>query len=99
MIISDTTSVNYGKKNRVVDQLQRIFLEKNISKPQFISCQHHILDRIFRLVMDEELVGSTKSPNIEYPFVSELLNNYDVLKAKFVDGTEKIVINQAGEIT
>ena len=41
--------------------------------------------------MDEELVGSTKSLNIEYPFVAELLNNYDVLKAKFVDGTEKTV--------
>ena len=98
-MISDTTSVNYGKKNRVVDQLQRIFLEKNISKRQIISCQHHILDRIFCLVMDEEFVGSTESPNIEYPFVSELLNDYDVLNAKFVDGTEKIVINQAGEIT
>jgi len=58
-----------------------------------------LLDRIFLWVMDEELVGSTKSLNIEYPFVAELLNNYDVLKAKFVDGTEKIVINQAGEMT
>ena len=69
MIVADTTSVNTGKKSGVVDRLQRKFADKGISKPQFISCQHHILDRILRLVMDEELGGNTRSPNVEYPFV------------------------------
>ena len=41
--------------------------------------------------MDEEIGGSTKSPNIEYPFVPQLINSYEELQAKFVNGTEVIV--------
>jgi hypothetical protein len=91
MIIADTTSVNTGKKNGVVVRLQRKFLEKGASKPQFISCQHHVLDRILRVVMDEELGGKTSSPNIEYPFVPQLLKDYEELKDHFVHGTEEIL--------
>ena len=91
MIIADTTSVNTGKRSGVVVSLKRMFSEKGFSQPQFISCQHHVLDRILRLVMDEELGGNTTSPNIEYPFVSELLKNYDELKARFENGTEEII--------
>ena len=46
---------------------------------------------ILRVVMDEEIGGSTKSPNIEYPFVPQLMNIYKELQAKFVNGTEVIV--------
>ena len=91
MIITDTTNVNTGKRNGVVVKLQRMFKLKGVTIPQFIGCQHHVLDRILRLVMDEELGGDTKSPNIEYPFVSELLNKYDELKDKFVNGTVEIL--------
>jgi hypothetical protein len=90
MIVADTTSVNTGKKGGVVVRLQQKFSENGGSKPQFIGCQHHILDRILRVVMDEELGGKTKSPNIEYPFVSELVENYEELKAEFENGTEDI---------
>ena len=31
------------------------------------------------------------SPNIEYPFVPQLMNSYEELQAKFVNGTEVIV--------
>ena len=61
MIVADTTSVNTGRKSGVVVQLQKIFLEKTGCKPQFVSCQHHVLDRILRLVMDEELGSYTGS--------------------------------------
>ena len=91
MIVADTTSVNTGKKNGVVVILQRMFTEKRINKPQFISCQHHVLDRILRLVMDEELGSKTQSPNIEYPFVSQLLKEYEQLKTQFDNGTEVIL--------
>jgi len=30
--------------------------------------QHHVLDRILRLVMEDELLGSTKSPDIDFFF-------------------------------
>ena len=79
MTVADTTSVNTGKKNGMVVKLQQMFSEKGFDKPLFISCQHHILDRILRVVMDEELGGSTTSPNIEYPFVYQLMNSYEGL--------------------
>ena len=91
MSVADKTSVNTRKKNGVVAQLHRIFLEKDINKLQFINCQHHILEKILCVVMDEELTDSTKSPNIKYRFVPELLKKYEKLKAEFVNGTEHFV--------
>ena len=65
--------------------------EKNGSpRPKFISCQHHVLDRILRLVMDDELHGSTKSPFINYYFVKDLTSKYDHLKKVFSNGKAKI---------
>lgn len=90
MIVADTTSVNTGKKTGVVVRLQQMFEEKGHPKPKFISCQHHVLDRVLRVVMDDELHGSTKSPNIEYFFVQDLMSNYDQLKAAFSNGKTEI---------
>ena len=90
MIVSDTTAVNTGEKNGVVVRLQRLFLEKGVEKPLFVSCQHHILDKILRMVMDELLGGETASPNIEYPFVVQLMTQYDELKLQFDNGKEEI---------
>lgn len=91
MIVADTTSVNTGKRSGVVVRLQQIFSEKGFTKPLFISCQHHVLDRILRVVMDQELGGNTTSPNVEYPFVSELTKRYEELKEQFVNGSEEIL--------
>ena len=71
MIIADTTSVNTGKCSGVVVCLKRMFSEKGFSQPQFISCQHHVLDRILRLVMDQELGGNTTSPTRVFRFFDE----------------------------
>ncbi|QQP48958.1 Uncharacterized protein FKW44_009448, partial [Caligus rogercresseyi] len=68
MIIADTTSVNTGKKSGVVIRLQQMFEKNGSPRPKFISCQHHVLDCILRIVMDDELHDSTKSPDIEYFF-------------------------------
>ncbi|QQP39678.1 Uncharacterized protein FKW44_013477, partial [Caligus rogercresseyi] len=72
MIIADTTGVNTGKKSGVVIRLQQMFEKNGSPRPKFISCQHHVLDRILRIVMDDELHDSTKSPDIEYFFVKDL---------------------------
>ncbi|CAH0560581.1 unnamed protein product [Brassicogethes aeneus] len=69
MIVADTTSMNTGKRTGVVVWLQEKFEEKCHPKPKFISCQNHVLDLFIWVVMDNELHGSTKSPNIEYFFV------------------------------
>ena len=74
MIVADTTNMNISKKAGVVVRLQQMFEEKGHSKPKFISCQHHVLDRVFRVVMGV-LYGSTKSPNVEYFFVQDLMSN------------------------
>ena len=40
--------------------------------------------------MDEEHGGTTMSPKIEYPLVSQLVKKYGELKSSFVNGTEEI---------
>ena len=52
------------------------------------------------IVMDQELGANTSlsSPNIEYFFVRNLMNYYDTLKSKFVNGTDEIIqVGQGGE--
>ena len=84
MIIVDTTRVNSGKKNGVFVILQRKFTENCISKPQFISFQNHVLDRTLLLVMAEKLGNKIQLSNIEYPFVSQLLKEYEQLKNSLI---------------
>jgi len=90
MIVGDTTNVNTGKQYGVMVRLQIMFNSRGHLAPQFISCQHHVLDRILCLVM-EKLGASTTSPNIEYFFIRNLINNYETLKSKFVNGTDEII--------
>lgn len=83
MIVCDTTSVNTGNKNGVVRLLKNYFESIFLPPPQYVGCQHHILDLVLRYVMDEILGGKTSSPNIHYDFVVELQNNYIHLKNTF----------------
>ena len=90
MTVADITSVNTGKKTGIVVRLQQMFEEKGHPKAKFISCQHQVLDRVLRVVLDDELHGSTKSPNVEYFFVQDLMSYYDKLKAAFSNGKTEI---------
>ena len=58
--------------------------------PQYIGCQHHILDLVLRHIMDECLEGKPSSPNICYDFVHELINNYEDLKKSYKQNEERI---------
>ncbi|KAI0984987.1 hypothetical protein GJ496_008344 [Pomphorhynchus laevis] len=58
--------------------------------PQFIGCQHHILDRVLRIIMDEYFGKYTVSPEISYEFVSLLTKDYDKLKHDFEQGEFKL---------
>ena len=53
MIIYDTTSINTGIHNGVVVSLQKKFKISSLPTPQYIGCQHYVLDLILRHVMDE----------------------------------------------
>ena len=90
MLIADMTSVNTGKKTKVVIQLQQMLKKNESPRPKYISCQHHVLNCILCLVMDNELHGSTKSPDIDYFFVKDLTSKYDYLKEAFRNGKAKI---------
>lgn len=92
MIICDTTSVNTGKINGVVTQLQKFCKSLRLEIPQYIGCQHHILDLILRHVMDELLGGKTSSPDICYSFVRELISNYNNLKQSYIQNSEMLDI-------
>ena len=50
---------------------------------------------MLRLVMDEELESNSSSPNIQYPFVSQLTINYEELNAQFVHGNE-VILDKSG---
>ena len=52
MFIAETTSINTGKETGVVIQLQQMFERHGSLRLKLISCQHHMLDRILSLVMD-----------------------------------------------
>lgn len=92
MIITDTTNVNTGRKSGVVTLLQNHYRSLSLPPPQYIGCQHHILDLILRHVMDEIFGAKTSSPNIEYTFVLEITNSYDCLRNSYVQNDGKIDI-------
>jgi hypothetical protein len=84
MIVCDTTSVNTGRKGGVVVRLQNEFLKKSLPKPQFIGCQHHILDLILRHLLDFCTPTPSQKPEINYPYVNLLVSQYDHLQTMYV---------------
>ena len=83
VIICDTTSVNTGVKNGVVVLIQQKFKEKGIPIPQYIGCQHHVLDLVLKHSIDQILGGKTTFPNTSYDFVHEVSDNYTNLRNDF----------------
>lgn len=80
MIVCDTTAANTGRRNGVVVRLQRKFQDHGFDKPVYIGCQHHILDRVLKHVFDQLFGESSTSPDINYPFVTNILQNYEHLR-------------------
>ena len=87
LIICDTTNTNSGAKNGIVARLQRHCRQTYGFVPQYVGCQQHILDRVLRHAMEAVLGGETSSPNVSYPFVAGIKNNYEQLKIQF--GTQE----------
>lgn len=84
MIVCDTTPVNSGPKNGIVARLQREFQVKDLGSPQYIGCQHHILDLIIRHVLDFCFPHTSTNPNIDYVFVQSILNEYESLQKNYI---------------
>jgi len=96
IIVTDTTNANTGHRNGAVVKLQHHFTSRHFPIPQYIGCQHHILDRILRLMMDEICGNATISPNISYNFVEEIKQKYDVLKRYFVQSSAHVTCPPLG---
>lgn len=76
MVICDTTAVNTGRINGIVIKLQKEFQKRNLPIPQYIGCQHHVLDLILKHIMESLLQGKTTKPTLEYDFIGEIQKNY-----------------------
>ncbi len=61
-----------------------MFVEKGYTSPLYVGCQHHILDRVLRLLVDETYDTSTSSPNMNYEFINNLQMNYMILVEQYV---------------
>jgi len=83
MIICDTTAVNTGRLNGVVVRLQRKITNLGFVEPQYIGCQHHILDLILRHTLNFFVPTITQKPNLNYKFVDEISENYNILQASY----------------
>jgi len=95
MIICDTTNTNSGSKNGIVTQLQKYCKQVHGYSPQYIGCQHHVLDRVLRHAMEFVIGGKTSNPNISYPFVSKIIENYESLKRKFGSQEDSPILTQS----
>ena len=83
MIVSDITVANTGKGLGAVTLLQNHFEHIGQEKPVFIGCQHHILDTILKHVLNDHFGGTPTSPNLSYPFIARLTEEYAQLKQAF----------------
>ena len=70
--------------------------KKGYEKPQFVACQHYVLDLVLRHIMDFQLGGSTRSPQLPYDFINEIINNYKVLKANYEHDSELLLNENPG---
>ena len=81
MIICDTTAVNTGRLHGIVKLIQDDVLSKGFQKPQYIGCQHHVLDLLLKHVMNFLIQEPTSKPELNYSFSDKLTGNYVALQA------------------
>ena len=58
--------------------------EKGIDEPQYVGCQHHVLDLILRHLLDFVFPTVSVGPNINYKFVNQITENYESLQNTYI---------------
>ncbi len=58
-------------------------MQQGYPAPQYIGCQHHILDRILKHVLDFYIKTPSSKPNLNYEFIDILSNRYDELQQQY----------------
>jgi hypothetical protein len=76
MIVCDTTSVNTGRINGVVVRIQKEMVKRGFPMPQYVGCQHHILDRVLKHTLDFFVDNRSQNPSLNYEFIDEIVQNY-----------------------
>jgi len=87
MVICDTTAVNTGSSKGIVKLIQDDVTSKGFRKPQYIGCQHHVLDLIRKHVMNFGIQGETINPELNYSFIEEISKNYVSLQNHYNEFT------------
>lgn len=70
--ITDSTAVNTGIDQGLIVRLKNEIAVMGQPEPQFIACQHHILDLTFRHVLNDPMRTPTTKPQMNLPFIDEL---------------------------
>src|ERR1043165_6511867 len=65
---------------------------RGFDQPQYIGCQHHILDRIVKHVLDFFKPISSTKPILNYEFVGEVIKQYYVLQQSYKPESEMIAV-------
>ena len=86
MIICDTTAVNTGRLQGVVKLIQDDFMKNGFMKPQYIGCQHHILDLLVKHVMNFLIPEATTKPDLNYSFIDKIVESYIPLQYIYNQG-------------
>ena len=96
IIVCDTTAINTGRVNGIVKKLKTEMVTWGFGQPQYIGCQHHILDRILKHVLDFFNPISSTKPTLNYEFVDEVIKQYDILQQSYKPESEMITIQNSG---
>ena len=83
MVVCDTTAVNTGRLNGAVVKIQREMVSKGLPSPQYIGCQHHILDTVLKHVMNFFIENHSQKPTLNYKFVDEVTEKYAALQVLY----------------
>jgi hypothetical protein len=83
MVVCDTTAVNTGRLNGVVTKIQNEMVKKGYPQPQYIGCQHHILDRVLKHVLDFFIKNKSQTPKLNYDFIDDVTQKYTELQGAY----------------
>ena len=65
----------------IVVRLRRLFEGKRLPSPQYVRFQHHVLDRVQRLMVDSSFPHTSTSSTMCYTFMTDL-NDYETLQTE-----------------
>jgi len=69
---------------------------RGFNSPQYIGCQHHILDRILKHILDYFIPTNSTQPSLNCEFVNEVVKYYNTLQQSYKAETEMDIFTNPG---